>query len=158
CTHRRARRCSARSRSRLRWPPGRRWWVGAPGPRAAGLRGPGVPHCRMTGAPWALSGLVHGPRDRKFSRRRVDAVRARRCQAAWPPERTTRRGRGAHLIGPPSAYIERMRGWLEQGRYEAAAARRGDDVLAYVLWRDDPDYGDIFVRQFFVSRGHQGAG
>src|SRR5262249_40561459 len=39
-----------------------------------------------------------------------------------------------------------------------AAARRGDDVLAYVLWRDDPDYGDIFVRQFFVSRGHRGAG
>jgi GNAT superfamily N-acetyltransferase len=65
---------------------------------------------------------------------------------------------GAHLIGPTSAYIERMRGWLEQGRYQAAAARRGDDVLAYVLWRDDPDYGDIFVRQFFVSRQHRGAG
>src|SRR5262245_36983411 len=65
---------------------------------------------------------------------------------------------GADRIGPPSAYIERMRGWLEQSRYEAAVARRGDDVLAYVLWRDDPDYGDIFVRQFFVSRGHRGAG
>jgi len=65
---------------------------------------------------------------------------------------------GAQLIGPRSAYIERMRGWLEQGPYEAAAARRGDDVLAYVLWRDDPDYGDIFVRQFFVSRGHRGGG
>jgi GNAT superfamily N-acetyltransferase len=65
---------------------------------------------------------------------------------------------GAHLIGPPSAYIERMRGWLDQGRYKAAAARRGDDVLAYVLWRDDPDYSDVFVRQFFVSRGHRGAG
>ena len=32
---------------------------------------------------------------------------------------------GADRIGPPSAYIERMRGWLEQGRYKAAAARRG---------------------------------
>jgi GNAT superfamily N-acetyltransferase len=65
---------------------------------------------------------------------------------------------GAQLIGPPSAYIKRMRDWLEHDRYKAAAARRGDDVLAYVLWRDDPDYGDIFVRQFFVSRGHRGAG
>ena len=51
-----------------------------------------------------------------------------------------------------------MGGWLEHGRYQVAAARRGDDVLAYVLWRDDPDYGDILVRQFFVSRGHRGGG
>jgi GNAT superfamily N-acetyltransferase len=51
-----------------------------------------------------------------------------------------------------------MRDWLENGRYQAAIARRGDDVLAYVLWRDDHDYGDIYVRQFFVSREHRGAG
>jgi len=52
---------------------------------------------------------------------------------------------GAQPIGPPSAYITRMRGWLEQGRYQAATARRGGEVLAYVLWRDDLDYGDIFI-------------
>lgn len=65
---------------------------------------------------------------------------------------------GAQPIGPPSAYVERIRSWLERGRYEAAVARRGDDVLAYVVWRADPDYGDIYIRQFFVSREHRGAG
>ena len=65
---------------------------------------------------------------------------------------------GAPTIGPPAAYIKRMRGWLEQGSYQAAAARRGGEVVAYVLWRDDLDYGDIFIRQFFVARGHRGAG
>src|SRR5215469_9943432 len=65
---------------------------------------------------------------------------------------------GAQPIGPPAAYITRMRGWLEQGSYHAAAARRGGEVLAYVLWRDDLDYGDIFIRQFFVARDHRGAG
>jgi GNAT superfamily N-acetyltransferase len=65
---------------------------------------------------------------------------------------------GAQPIGPPSAYITRMREWLEQGRYQAAAARRGGEVVAYVLWRDDLDNGDIFIRQFFVARGHRGAG
>jgi GNAT superfamily N-acetyltransferase len=65
---------------------------------------------------------------------------------------------GAQPIGPTPAYIKRMRGWLEQGSYHAAVARRGGDVVAYVLWRDDLDYGDIFIRQFFVARGHRGAG
>jgi|SRR5215469_5045761 len=65
---------------------------------------------------------------------------------------------GSPGIGPPSAYVERMRDWLGQGRYEAAVACIGNDVLAYVLWRDDPDYRDIFVRQFFVSREHRGTG
>jgi GNAT superfamily N-acetyltransferase len=61
-------------------------------------------------------------------------------------------------IGPLSAYVSRMRDWLENDRYQAAVARLGDDVLGYVLWRDDPDYGDIDVRQFFVSRQQRGAG
>ncbi len=65
---------------------------------------------------------------------------------------------GGHPIGPLSVYVERMRDWLVDGRYQAAIAHWGDDVLAYVLWRDDHDYGDIYVRQFFVSREHRGAG
>ena len=65
---------------------------------------------------------------------------------------------GGHAIGPPSVYAARMRDWLLDGRYQAAIARRGDDVLAYVLWRDDVDYGDIYIRQFFVSRQYRGAG
>jgi hypothetical protein len=49
-----------------------------------------------------------------------------------------------------------MRGWLEQCSYHAAAARHGGEVLAYALWHDDLDYGDIFIRQFFVARDHRG--
>jgi GNAT superfamily N-acetyltransferase len=65
---------------------------------------------------------------------------------------------GAEPIGLPSAYVARMRAWLERGRYQAAAARQGEEVLAYVLWHDDADYGDVFVRQYFVSRERRGAG
>lgn len=65
---------------------------------------------------------------------------------------------GAAPIGPESAYIERMRNWLLNRRYEAAIAREGSDIVGYVLWRDDLDYGDVFVRQFFVARTSRGAG
>jgi GNAT superfamily N-acetyltransferase len=65
---------------------------------------------------------------------------------------------GGQPIGPLPVYVARMRGWLEAGRYQAAIARRDEEALAYVLWRDDHDYGDIFIRQYFVSREHRGAG
>lgn len=65
---------------------------------------------------------------------------------------------GGQPIGPLPVIVARMRGWLETGRYQAAVARRGDEALAYVLWRADQDYGDIFIRQYFVSRENRGAG
>jgi len=65
---------------------------------------------------------------------------------------------GGELVGPLPVYVARMRGWLETGRYQAAIARRGDEALGYLLWRDDQDYGDIFIRQYFVAREHRGAG
>jgi GNAT superfamily N-acetyltransferase len=64
---------------------------------------------------------------------------------------------GGQPIGALPVYVTRMRGWLETGRYQAAVARQGDEALAYVLWRDDQDYGDIFIRQYFVSRENRGA-
>jgi GNAT superfamily N-acetyltransferase len=61
-------------------------------------------------------------------------------------------------VGSPTAYVDRMRGWLEEGRYEAAIAESGAELIAYVVWRHDPDYGDVYVRQFFVARDHRGRG
>ena len=100
---------------------------------------------RHESPPVRLSRLMHRFGEWMFSGRTVDAVRAGRCRATRQPERTTRRGRGGTADRAPSAYITRMRGWLEQGSYQAATARRGGEVLAYVLWRDDLDYGDIFI-------------
>lgn len=51
-----------------------------------------------------------------------------------------------------------MRSWLEQGRYQAALAASDGETVAYVVWREDPDYDDVFVRQFFVVREHGGHG
>jgi GNAT superfamily N-acetyltransferase len=65
---------------------------------------------------------------------------------------------GAVLLGGADVYAGRMRGWLEQGRYDAALARADGQPVAYLLWRDDPDYGDVFVRQFFVARERRGGG
>ncbi len=68
------------------------------------------------------------------------------------------RDEGAAPVGPLSAYVERMATWLEQGRYEAAIAESGEEPVAYVVWRDDPDYADVFVRQFFVVPDQRGQG
>jgi GNAT superfamily N-acetyltransferase len=65
---------------------------------------------------------------------------------------------GGQPVGPLSVYVARMHEWLETGRYQAAIARRGTEALGYVLWRDDHDYDDIFIRQYFISREHRGAG
>jgi GNAT superfamily N-acetyltransferase len=96
-------------------------------------------HSHATGPEWTLC----GPHDAEL----LGSLNAQLAEDEGTP-----------AIGPPSAYTERMRGWLEHGRYQAAIARRGNDVMAYVLWRDDPDYGDIFIRQYFVSRQHRGTG
>lgn len=44
---------------------------------------------------------------------------------------------------------ERMAVWL-QHEYHAAMLYHGDEVVGYVLWRDDG--GLIYIRQFFVDR------
>ena len=65
---------------------------------------------------------------------------------------------GAEPVGSLDDYVERMRSWLEQGRYQAALAASDGETVAYVVWREDPDYDDVFVRQFFVVREHGGHG
>jgi len=61
-------------------------------------------------------------------------------------------------VATPSAYLERARDWLTTGRYEAAIAEAGTEPVGYVVWRRDPDYGDVYVRQFFVARDHRSRG
>jgi GNAT superfamily N-acetyltransferase len=61
-------------------------------------------------------------------------------------------------VGTPAAYLDRMRTWLEEGRYDAAVVESDGEPIAYVVWRHDPDYGDVYVRQFFVARAHRGQG
>jgi GNAT superfamily N-acetyltransferase len=61
-------------------------------------------------------------------------------------------------VGTPAAYLERMRRWVDEGRYDAAVAESGGEPIAYVVWRHDPDDGDVYVRQFFVAGAHRGQG
>jgi GNAT superfamily N-acetyltransferase/catechol 2,3-dioxygenase-like lactoylglutathione lyase family enzyme len=61
-------------------------------------------------------------------------------------------------VGTPAAYLDRMQTWLAEGRYDAAIVDPDGEAIAYVVWRDDPDYEDIYVRQFFVVREHRGQG
>jgi len=68
------------------------------------------------------------------------------------------RDEGADPVGSLDDYVQRMRTWLEEGRYEAALAEADSEVIAYVVWRNDPDYADVFVRQFFVVPDHRGQG
>jgi GNAT superfamily N-acetyltransferase len=68
------------------------------------------------------------------------------------------RDEGADPVGSLDDYVQRMRTWLEEGRYEAALAESDAGVIAYVVWRNDPDYADVFVRQFFVVPDHRGRG
>ena len=49
----------------------------------------------------------------------------------------------------------RMEAWL-QGEYEAVYAEEAGTVLAYVLFRREPD--GIYLRQMFVERGHRKRG
>lgn len=48
---------------------------------------------------------------------------------------------------------ERMRGWLAYEGYEALLALDGDELVAYVLWRDLPD--SVQLRQIFVQRDYR---
>jgi GNAT superfamily N-acetyltransferase len=52
--------------------------------------------------------------------------------------------------------VERMRRWLTDEGYEALLGFDGDDLVAYVLWRDEPDC--VYLRQIFVQREHRRQG
>lgn len=54
------------------------------------------------------------------------------------------------------ALVERMRAWLSDDGYEALLGFDGDDLVAYVLWRDEPDC--VYLRQIFVQREHRRQG
>ncbi len=51
--------------------------------------------------------------------------------------------------------VERMRGWLE-GEYRAAVGIIEGEVVAYALWRRDPEW--MYLRQMFVARGRRREG
>jgi GNAT superfamily N-acetyltransferase len=55
----------------------------------------------------------------------------------------------------PSELESRMRGWLE-GDYTATLFERDGGVVAYALWRHEPEF--IYLRQFFVVRAHRRQG
>lgn len=52
--------------------------------------------------------------------------------------------------------VERMRRWLNDEGYEALLGFDGDNLVAYVLWRDEPDC--VYLRQIFVQREHRRQG
>src|SRR3712207_5255031 len=49
----------------------------------------------------------------------------------------------------------RMRGMLEGG-YTATVFESDDQVVAYALWIEEPDW--VYLRQFFVARGFRRRG
>ncbi|MGD0060786.1 MAG: GNAT family N-acetyltransferase [Verrucomicrobiia bacterium] len=51
--------------------------------------------------------------------------------------------------------VQRMRGWLE-GEYVALLFEEGGEVVAYALYREEPD--EIYLRQLFVVRHHRRQG
>lgn len=50
----------------------------------------------------------------------------------------------------------RMHAWLADEGYEALLGQAGDEVVAYVLWRNQPDC--VYLRQIFVHRDHRRQG
>ena len=61
------------------------------------------------------------------------------------------------------ALEQRMYKWLETGAYEAVLIYRNDEIVGYVLYREERDEYDIdqiniYVRQFFVKRAYRRRG
>lgn len=54
------------------------------------------------------------------------------------------------------ALTERLRHWLADEGYEALLAFDGDELVAYVLWRDQPDC--VYLRQIYVQREYRRQG
>ncbi|MEO0562071.1 MAG: GNAT family N-acetyltransferase, partial [Chloroflexota bacterium] len=62
-----------------------------------------------------------------------------------------------------TALEDRMCDWLTRGAYEAVLIYRNDDIVGYVLYREETDEYDadrvnVFVRQFFVKRAYRRRG
>ncbi len=58
---------------------------------------------------------------------------------------------------------DRLRRWLNDGEYHAAMIYRNDEVVGYMLYREEQDAYDIsrkniYVRQFFVKRAYRRRG
>jgi ribosomal protein S18 acetylase RimI-like enzyme len=49
-----------------------------------------------------------------------------------------------------------MRGWLAYEGYEALLGYDGNELVAYVLWRDQPD--SVYLRQIYVQREYRRQG
>jgi predicted acetyltransferase len=57
----------------------------------------------------------------------------------------------------------RMHRWLSNGEYHAVIIHRNDEIVGYVLYREEPDAHDItqvlvHVRQFFIKRAYRRRG
>jgi len=50
----------------------------------------------------------------------------------------------------------RMRAWLASGEYRATLFEEGGAVVAYAVFLETPQ--EVYLRQFFVERGHRRAG
>ena len=55
-----------------------------------------------------------------------------------------------------AALTERMRGWLAYEGYEALLGLHGDQIVAYVLWRDLHD--SVYLRQIYVHGDYRRQG
>lgn len=52
--------------------------------------------------------------------------------------------------------VERMRHWLSHEGYEALLGHHGRALVAYVLWRDEPEC--VYLRQIYVQREYRRQG
>jgi predicted acetyltransferase len=51
---------------------------------------------------------------------------------------------------------QRMRGWLQSGEYAGVLFEDAGEVVAYALYREQPQ--EIYLRQLFVARHHRRKG
>ena len=51
--------------------------------------------------------------------------------------------------------VARFKKWLESG-YQTSVFEEGSSILAYALYREEPDH--LYLRQFFVQRHHRRRG
>ena len=63
-----------------------------------------------------------------------------------------------HRFKPDAWFEQRMRGFLT-GDYKAVLFELDDEVVAYALYTEPPDYGDtVYLRQIFVDRAYRRQG
>lgn len=66
------------------------------------------------------------------------------------------RDEGHHNPMNAAELAERMRGWMADEGYEALLGFNGEELVAYVLWRDLPD--SVYLRQIYVQREYRRQG